>query len=380
MLRTVLDGIGRRSLDIDPPRWREALQLNLALWLTVMFVIAVAAVFAGQVRSVADGITVVTGAATSLLIASMHPCILRRLNGRPLAYAAPALILALVGIAILQTAADYGGQYAVDLIATDHRMPDTSPQSLMLVGTIYWLLGSCNMALLLISGSARRIRNGETALARSEIAALRTELKMLRMQLNPHFLANSLNALSALIAEGRNAEAEAMAQHLADFLHATVHLDDADIRVEDEFRILQHYIDMEMMRFGARLHTELTVEPELRDFAIPNFLLQPLVENAFRHGVEHVPGRAEVRVVARRDDAALVLIVENEGLSPPMTSVLPRDRRSGIGLANTRSRLRMLFGGEAALVTQTLHNGYRASIRLPLSLLASHGPGASITC
>lgn len=353
-----------RSLNIVPPRLLETVQINCVLWLSVFCVMAPAAIFSGQVASLAEAISMCFGTATALCCSLLLYPFLVRLAGAPLCTAIPAAVAGLTAIAVLQMGGDYFGQFLVHAFFDRHRLPDHSPQALLLVTTIYWSLSACNLALLCIAGAARRLRMREVELARSQVVALSAELKQLQMQLNPHFLGNALNAVSGLILDGRYADANRMTERLADFLHAVLGTEGIDRSLTDEIAILHGYLDMEALRFGERLAISIDIEPGIEQARVPSLILQPLAENAIKHGVEQTRGAVTLRVRASRNGEDLQLEVENRTDS----LVAEREGRPGhgIGLANTRARLELLFGREAGLVAEPLVDGYRATIRMPL--------------
>lgn len=347
-----------------PPGFREALFLSAVWWLAPLCVMLPASILTGQVQGLGELASFVTGYATSLgLVMLLHPLVLL-VTGRSILVAAPAVAAGVTVAAVLQTAADYGGQRLLHELFAGHRQPDASPQALLVVGTVYWALDACNVALWWMSSAARRMRVAQVEMAELQNTALRAELNMLRLQLNPHFMCNSLNAVSSLILGGRSADAAGMAERLADFLRSTMELRGLETRLREEFDLVDAYLAVEAVRFGDRLSVEVDLAPDAVDASVPNFIVQPLVENALKHGVERIAGPATLRVVARREDGEVAILVENESAQPSAPETPAREGH-GIGLANTRARLAMLFGDGAALETEALDRGYRATIRLP---------------
>lgn len=338
----------------------------LSLWTAVMMVIAPAAIVSGQVQNAAEAFNVFSGAVTSFAAALLLHPMLAHMTGKPVWYGVVFGALGICIIATVQCAGDYGAQFAVHALVGEHRMPDYSPQALLLTVTIYGSLSACNMALLYVASAAAKMQSKEFELAQSRIATLQADMKALRMQLTPHFLFNALNVISALILEDRAEEANEMTERLAALCRAMAAMEDAQIPLHREFELVEQYIAMEAARFGSRLRVQLSLDPSLRDARVPNLLMQPLVENAIKHGVERAPGAIDLRVSAYREGADLVLVVENQGERPPQAPAPPRPGL-GVGLANTRARLKLLLGDEAALTTHPLPNGHRALIRLPLA-------------
>jgi len=189
---------------------------------------------------------------------------------------------------------------------------------------------------------SRRAHERERRALAAEAGLARARLTSLQSQLNPHFLFNALNGLSTLIHTDPTA-ADALVGQLGDLLRAS--LDTAaepEVPLRRELAHLESYIAIERTRFGARLRFETEVDPAALDGLVPTFLLQPLVENAVKHGVEPVRAGGTVRVVARRDGEILRIEVRDTGagLRPDAAS-----KGHGIGLANTRSRLAQLYPG-----------------------------------
>ena len=220
---------------------------------------------------------------------------------------------------------------------------------------------------LMLSNMA--VQHRERLLAEAREAAHQAQMAALRFQLNPHFLFNTLNAISSLILTRQNDQAEAMMDKLSDFLRATLTSDPhQSVSLEDELDTLRAYLDIERVRFGERLIVEIECPGALRMARVPSFMLQPLVENAIKYAV--APSRAPVtiRVVAAAHSGPLSLCVEDEGavarVWPPVA------RGPGVGLANLRSRLTVLYGERGGLVSGPRERGYRCMVTLPLDLLA----------
>ncbi|MBA3050416.1 sensor histidine kinase [Brevundimonas sp.] len=200
--------------------------------------------------------------------------------------------------------------------------------------------------------------NASNALA----AAERARLQALRWQLNPHFLFNTLNAISVNVMAGRGSIAERMLEKLADFLRASLDADAGELStLEAEFEILEAYLDIESVRFGDRLQVELVCPASLRAAPLPGFLLQPLVENAVKYGVGPSVGPVTVRIEAQRTgDGDLRLIVSDTGDGSAASAP-----SAGVGLANVRQRLALQYGAGARLEATATSGGFRAELHLP---------------
>ncbi|HYX42287.1 MAG TPA: histidine kinase, partial [Pyrinomonadaceae bacterium] len=188
----------------------------------------------------------------------------------------------------------------------------------------------------------RRYQERERLTAQLEAQLSRAQLQALKMQLHPHFLFNTLNTISALIHRDPRA-ADQMVARLGDLLRLT--LDNhgvEEVPLKEELEFLEKYLEIEQTRFHDRLSVHLEIDPASLDALLPNLLLQPLVENAIRHGISARPGAGQIEICARRENGTLQLAVRDNGTG------LPADWETcgqlGVGLANTRARLAQLYG------------------------------------
>jgi LytS/YehU family sensor histidine kinase len=206
----------------------------------------------------------------------------------------------------------------------------------------------------------RRARERELRASRLEAQLAQVQLHALRAQLNPHFLFNALNALSALI-HSDPAAADRMVLRLGELLRQALDAgDDAEVPLRDEMRLVERYLDVMKVRLGDRLEVRLELDPAALDAYVPNLLLQPLVENAVQHGIGGRAEAGELGIAARREGQSLVLEVRDDG---PGVPAAPRER---VGLGNTRLRLRQLYGDAQELVLEPGEGGgARVRVRLP---------------
>ena len=220
---------------------------------------------------------------------------------------------------------------------------------------MYWVL-------LSIEHGLRHYRNyQERAQAALRLELQATELKArlaheqlnaLKMQLQPHFLFNTLNAIMVLVRQQKAGEAEDMLVSLSDLLRCVLEdMDAQEVSLRRELEYLRLYLSIEQARFQDRLRVEISADPAVLEASVPQMGLQPIVENAIRHGIGRRSAAGHLRISARRLNGSLEIEVEDDG--PGFPSANPGDGR-GIGLANTRARLQQLYNDSAQLI---LENG-----------------------
>ncbi len=203
-------------------------------------------------------------------------------------------------------------------------------------------------------------------------AAKAAELRSLRYQVNPHFLFNTLNSLSALVMTGKPQRAEAMIQSISRFYrHSLAGDPTSDVRLEDEFELQREYLDIEAVRFPERLRCIFDLPGDLADARIPGMILQPLVENSVKYAVSPVSREVTITLAAREEFDRLVVSVSDNGPGVPEGS----SHGFGIGLANVRDRLEARFGPDIAFTSAPVPGGYRTEMRIPLTRKAT-GYGA----
>ena len=175
------------------------------------------------------------------------------------------------------------------------------------------------------------------------------ELYKLRQQLQPHFLFNSLNSINALIGT-RPVEARQMVQQLSDFLRSTLKKEEQQlVKLEDEIQSLQLYLEIEKVRFGNRLHTQLEMDADALPLQLPALLLQPLVENAIKFGLYDTTEESNIHVKAAKQDGQLLITVEN----PYDPATAAAQKGTGFGLRSVQRRLFLMFGRNDLLQTTT---------------------------
>lgn len=200
--------------------------------------------------------------------------------------------------------------------------------------------------------------------AHLETRLVEAQLESLQRQLQPHFLFNTLNAISGLMRTDVEA-ADRMMDRLGALLRMALDSSNMqEVPLKDELEMLQKYVDIEQVRFGPRLHVSIRVEPETLAALVPNFLLQPLVENAVRHGIAPHPRQGRIVIEARREADRLVLRVSDngDGVGPSYLTLM----NQGVGLSNTRARLEHLYPGGHVFVFSS-ENGFCVTIAIPFT-------------
>jgi hypothetical protein len=229
-------------------------------------------------------------------------------------------------------------------------------------GRYFMMLAWCALYLALLTGEkARAAERREGAYRRAAKAA---ELRSLRYQVNPHFLFNTLNSLSALVLTGKTQTAERMIQQLSTFYRRSLADDPtADVPLREEFALQRLYLDIEAVRFPHRLRAAYDLPPALESARVPGMILQPLVENSVKHAVAPTSGRVHITLAAREEYGRLVLTVSDDGDGASSEHVR---MGHGIGLANVRERLEARFGTAASIVSGLGPNGYSTELRMPI--------------
>ena len=203
-------------------------------------------------------------------------------------------------------------------------------------------------------------RDAELNAAEARTLARESQLQALRFQLNPHFLFNSLHSIAAL-ATLDGVRAREMCVRLSDFLRASLGLREREsIPLREELALARNYLEVEQVRFGARLRVEEDIEETCESCLIPALLLQPLVENAVKHGIAGLVEGGSIRLAAARRGEAVSIQIEN-AFDPAVSA----PRKTGLGLAHVRRRLAVRYGDEAVFSAGASDGVYRVVLRLP---------------
>jgi two-component sensor histidine kinase len=214
----------------------------------------------------------------------------------------------------------------------------------------YWMLVGVGHAVVY----ARRVRERDEQLARAELHAL-------KLQLQPHFLFNTLNTINTYVRAEPNV-AQRMIARLSDLLRRVLESEGVqEVTLQEELELVRAYLDIEQVRFDDRLYVQWTIDPETVRAIVPHLMLQPIVENAIRHGIGPRSRGGTVEIAARRRDSSLELMVRDDG-----AGVVDSPPAGGRGLTNTRNRLRQLYGERHSVrITTPSNGGFVVELTIP---------------
>ncbi len=234
---------------------------------------------------------------------------------------------------------------------------------------VYWGILTISLAFQYYS----KHKLGELRAAQLEVQSAHLEsrlaqaqLQALRMQLHPHFLFNTLNSISALLRKDPDA-ADEMVGCLGDFLRLTLeNSGKQEVKLEEELEFLNRYLEIERIRFQSRLLTQMQIEPQTLAALVPHLVLQPIVENAIRHGIAPNENQGRIEVRAWRTNGKLLLEVQDNGPGLPTRGENGSTVKDGIGLRNTKARLQQLYGAAHRFnVDNVAEGGLRVTLEIP---------------
>jgi two-component system sensor histidine kinase AlgZ len=335
--------------------WKVFL-LYLAVWVPLGAILGLLISVAGML-SAAEAAAIIAPVTVVLAFICLSPWYVCR--ALPLRSANPWRLLGqhllaamVVAVGVLFVARLAASGFSDIFPGLDRRFRAAVPVLTAMVAMIYLL--SIAMHYVVIEAQASR---------RSELLAREAQLRALKAQVNPHFLFNSLNSISALTASDA-ARAREMCIRLADFLRTSLRLGErAAIPFREEMELTHMYLGVEQVRFGRRLRLHEDMEPACDECEVPALLIQPLVENAVKHGIALLDEGGEILLLARRVREGLRFTIEN-----PFDPAAPANR-SGIGLANVRQRLEARYGSAARLEVEAGADRYRVILTLPARTL-----------
>lgn len=354
------------------PPLRSALKATGLLWALVTLVMLVLTLWSGQTATAGDILTTPLTWATAAGLAMGLYLVFRLTAAWPGWLSAGALAGAIVGLGLLQTLVDRATQIGL----RGSLMPDISPLSddpavIARVVLIYVAVNACNAAILWLMAALEQAREQGRLAAQAQLdsaqakaAALESELRALRLQLDPHFMFNALNSVAGLIATGRAEQAEAMVVKLSQFLRAALGGGAAKVSLADELGGVSAYLEVEHVRFPDRILLDVDCPAELHAALVPDFALQPFVENSVKYGLAS-GGVIRIRIAAQADGPDLRLVIEDDG-----AGVSDQAAGFGLGQSTTEQRLASLYGPAASLSAARTPQGYRVDLRLPLEFAA----------
>ena len=341
---------------------RSALRLSLLYWSCMFIGDSILGTFIHIDPVASAPLKLVLFAAGALMTYAMS-MLLFRLRGLPFTQKA-LLAFAMTAVsAPLLTAIDFFNYWICE-----YPTPvafDSMYSGYMLIQCTSMLFGWCCLFMALLYHFEVRDREQRLAAVREE--ALTMQMRALRYQVNPHFLFNTLNSIAGLIEEGAAARAERMVMSLSTFMRTTLTLDPMhDVPLGDELALQAEYLEIERERFSDRMSFRMQLSDEVRGALVPSLILQPLIENAIKHGVGAAVGPVEIELKAERESDRLRVTLEND---MPSTTVAQRPVGMGLGLLNVAERLRVRFQGESAFSSGPVAPGrYRVCIELPWKL------------
>ena len=279
------------------------------------------------------------------------------------------------GIAIVQRGQNVriikqgGDELEVNLPPVEEIIASKMPR-LIADGTVTWyFLLAAWCAFFIAMTQQHRTRITELRLAEAETAAHAAQVRALRYQVNPHFLFNTLNSLSALVMSGRSDRAEDMLMALSTFFRTSLSMDPSvDVSLSEEIALQRLYLDIEKVRFPDRLEVNIDIPDDLAEGRVPALILQPLVENAIKYGVSSTTARVELSIRARRlDGGRMQLDVVNRAIGTgSKKAAAPTHEGTGLGLSNVRERLEAHFGPRADVRFGPIPGGYEVSLAMPV--------------
>jgi len=274
------------------------------------------------------------------------------------------------GIVLVVTSAVYGYVWKLALYET---CGDCKPLPSVL-GYIPYFFGALYLLFAWTAAYvgiklARQLQHEKETTLKATAMAHQAQLRMLRYQLNPHFLFNTLNAISTLVLDGRREMANGMVGALSSFLRYSLDSDpEQRVTLDQELESIRRYLSIEQLRFGDRLKVGIMVTPEAAAALVPSLILQPLIENAIKFAVSKREEGGRIEIVGHADDDMLEITLRDDGPGSP--DYAPRAGPGhGVGLANTRERLHVLYGDRQSFTIRTCApQGTLVTLRLPLEL------------
>jgi two-component system LytT family sensor kinase len=329
-------------------RFQTAFRVTALLWLFGYAMASVLAVLQGRGRLLLEMLNMLPLAMVAIGLASMLYWVSSRLAplGRAATFVGLACACLLLGGVL--TTIDLTYLFLLNEVAPQARniyVPFNWDRFVSIIILYCWTF-CLNAALFWAVGEGEKAKQAEAAASKAELAAL-------RLQLNPHFLFNTLTAVSSLVRSGDAVTADLVVRRLSEFLRSTLQShSDAASTLRSELDTIDAYLEIECVRFEGRLNVVFDCDPALDGEPTPSFILQPLLENAMKYAVAPSSEPVQIVVSARQDEGHMLLAVTDDGRGEGA-----RSPGAGIGLANTRARLEALYGREASLSVEPLQPG-----------------------
>jgi hypothetical protein len=357
--------------DADRRILRQAVWLTLAVWVMDASFNLLPRAVGGQLKATTVVSLVLLASAGAALSPAVYAAVMRLRGGSTLVRYVGLTLISLVAGGVVSLADLTLGGWLRTAVDPGFEAPVGSALAVRAVSNVLayaWMFGLVGALYMMVHASRalveheRQLADARTAAAEAEGQATAARLAALRYQLNPHFLFNTLNAVSSAVITRRNDEAETMLEKLAGFLRVTLAADpEGLIPLEDELATIQAYLEIESVRFRDRLGVDFSCPDDLRGALAPSFILQPLIENAIKHGVARASGPVTVRLEVARDGDDLVVLVEDDA-----ERLGEAAKGAGVGLKNIRQRLEVLYGPRGILQTTARERGFLALVRMPL--------------
>jgi hypothetical protein len=333
--------------------WRR-FGIWMAAWIPLGAILVLVAHLSGRL-TVLESLAVMTPAIVVMAFVCLSPFYVCR--SLPLRSAPRQKILLnhLTAALILTGGVMLVGRFAASLLTPsferlDQRFGSAVPVLAVVVLMIYFVAVALHYAALELEASRR-----------AEIYAREAQLKALKAQVNPHFLFNSLNSISALTTIDAG-QAREMCVRLADFLRTSLRLGErVTVSFAEEMALMKMYLDVEQVRFGGRLRLKQEIDPACSDCDVPALLIQPLVENAVKHGIAMMAEGGEIFLSGQRGHDWLRFSISN-----PYDPEAPSTGRNGLGLRNIRDRLESRYGGSARMDIKVEERLYSVMLTLPM--------------
>ena len=349
--------------------FRQIVWITVGLWLLILAAYAAGELIAGRLRFLSDlPVDIVAVLIVAALVLPAYPLILRladRTSVQRWAYLAFAVFV----ISLAQSVVNMFENRLLGVIpAFSAEHVDLIRERFSRNFQNHLYVTFANVALIAFIVQVRHSADARIALAEARAAVDRERLAALRLQLNPHFLFNTLNSISSLVIAGRTGDADQMIDSLCDFLRSSLETgDDLLVSLDDELAMIDAYLEMQMIRFGERLQVEVHIDQALRKtLRLPGFLLQPLVENAIKYAVAPVRRPVTLTILGHADNDTATIAIMDDGPGK-VDKTRSEQAGMGIGITNTRERLAMQYGSDARLETgERPEGGWSSRVILPL--------------